>query len=667
MIDVKELHKSYGEKDLFRDCSFRLGARDRLGLIGPNGSGKTTLLRLLAGRETADRGEILIRKGAQIGLLSQEPMVIQGKLLVDEVTDGIQRLAAMEDKMRLLQEEISEEKDPDTLESLARAYSRLEERFAHEGGYTLGAQAKAILAGLGFREEDFRRPAHEFSGGWQMRIALAKILLASPDLLLLDEPTNHLDLLSLIWLEKFLQEYQGTVVLVSHDRDFLNRLVTRIGAIEAKKVVIYPGNYDSFLEAREKKKALLEAALENQRKEMEKAERFIERFRYKATKAKQVQSRVKALEKVEKIELAESPKTIRFTFPQPVRSGRVVVELKGVHKAYGPTKVYSGLDLLLCREDKVALVGPNGAGKSTLLKLLARVIPPDQGSVEWGYNVSAAYFAQHQMELLDPNQTVWEEIFSMAQDEPQRFLRGLLGAFLFSGNEIEKKVSVLSGGEKSRLVLAKMLLRPANLILMDEPTNHLDLAAREVLETALGEFRGTLCFITHDRHLINAVANKVIEVTAGQISHYPGNYDDYLYKKELEERKIAGETKGILKPAAPEIKEPGSIQKAKEKKRREAQIRNLLYRQTLQLRQKMETIESQLEQATQELDTLTAKLSNPEVYRRGENIAELLKHHAAAKSAVETLTAEWEAFAAQLEEKEKGKGGSGEAGKGEEI
>ncbi len=666
MIDIKELHKSYGEQELFKGSSLRLGARDRLGLVGPNGSGKTTLLRLIAGEEIPDRGEIQIRKAAQICFLSQEPMVVQGKALIAEVTEGIQHLAVLEDKMRLLQEEISEEKDPEALERLAKAYSHLEERFAHQGGYTLAAQAKIILNGLGFSEEDFERPAHEFSGGWQMRIALAKILLANPDLLLMDEPTNHLDLPSLIWLEQLLQEYPGTVVLVSHDRDFLNRVVTRIGAIEGKKVVLYPGNYDAYLEAREKKRTLQEAALETQRQQIEKTESFIERFRYKATKAKQVQSRIRALEKLEEIDLGENQKTIHFTFPQPARSGRVVVELKGVHKSYGPKKVYSELNLLLPRGDKVALVGPNGAGKSTLLKLFAKVIEPDQGVLEWGHAVSTSYFAQHQMELLDPSRTVWEEIFFLAKDESQSFLRGLLGAFLFSGGEVDKKVSVLSGGEKSRLVLAKMLMRPANFILLDEPTNHLDMAAREILEKALREFKGTLCFITHDRHLIDAVANKVMEVVGGRLTIYPGNYEDYLYKKRLQKNEAEERMEASTPSEKPEAKE-SLARKDKEQKRLEAEARNRRYRETQELRQRIKIIELQLNSTTLELQTLTVKLADPEVYRRGDPIAEILKSHAAAKKSVETLTMEWETLAEILEIKEKGNGGNGEEAKKGEI
>jgi ATP-binding cassette subfamily F protein 3 len=483
-----------------------------------------------------------------------------------------------------------------------------------------------------------------------MRLALAKILLANPDLLLLDEPTNHLDLESLIWLESFLGEYMGTTVIVSHDRDFLNRITTRILAIEERRLIPYPGNYEAYVQAREKKRALQESALENQRKKIEQTERFIERFRYKATKARQVQSRVKMLEKMERMESTGEQKSIRFHFPQPPRSGRVAAELKGVHKAYGPVQVYSDLDLTLLREDKVALVGPNGAGKSTLLKLLAGVLEPDSGAIDWGHNVSSAYFAQHQLELLDPSQTVWEEIFSQAKDEPVSFLRGLLGAFLFSGDEVEKRVSVLSGGEKSRLVLAKMLMRPANFLLLDEPTNHLDIAARDVLEQALREFKGTLCFITHDRHLINAVANKVIEVKAGTLAIYPGNYEDYQYKKELllNEAKPSAEVNGVRKESA--------SRRTREQKRLEAEARNRFYRETQGLRRKIQEVEANLEQATKDMENITQSLSDPEMYRQGEKIPEVLKSHAEAKKRVGVLTAEWEALAQKLEEMERSQG-----------
>ena len=650
MIEIKELEKSFGENVLFSGFSLHLGARDRIGLVGPNGSGKTTLFRMIAGEEHPDRGEIIIRRGVHIGYLSQEPMPVKGQSLLEETQGAVKDLAILEDKMRLLEEEIAEEKDAWVLESLVKAYGELQERYAHQGGYELESQAKAILLGLGFREGDFNRSTEELSGGWLMRLALAKILLANPDLLLLDEPTNHLDLESLIWLEEYLAETMGTVVMVSHDRDFLNRVVTKIMAIEDKKIFPYLGNYDAYILAREKKIAILRAALENQRRKIEQTERFVERFRYKATKARQVQSRLKTLEKLERVEVSGTQKTIHFSFPQPVRSGRRVATLKGLHKAYGPVKVYSGVDLTLLREDKVALVGPNGAGKSTLLKLLAGVLDPDEGTIERGHNVTSAYFAQHQLELLDPSRTVWEEIFSMAKDEPISFLRGLLGAFLFSGEEVEKKVSVLSGGEKSRLVLAKMLMRPANFLLLDEPTNHLDIAARDVLERALREFAGTLCFITHDRHLINAIGNKVIEVNAGRLTTYPGNYEDYQYKKELEKMEAGAEKAEVHSPAGSESKER-SARRSKQQKRLEAEARNRIYRDTQELRQKIQEIELSLERANREMESMASRLSDPEVYRKGENIPELLKAHSEAKKRVETLTAEWETLAQMLEER----------------
>ncbi len=648
MVEIKEITKGYGEKILLSGCSLRLGARDRLGLVGPNGSGKTTLFRMLAGEEQPDRGEIIIRRRVHIGYLSQEPMPAKDQSLLEEVQSGVKDLTALEDKMRLLAEEIAEEQDTQIQETLAQAYGQIEERYSQQGGYALESQAKAILLGLGFREADFQRSTEELSGGWMMRLALAKILLANPDLLLLDEPTNHLDLESLIWLENFLGEYMGTIVVVSHDRDFLNRVATKILAIEEKKITPYPGNYDTYVQAKEKKKAIQEAALENQRKKIEQTEKFIERFRYKATKARQVQSRVKMLEKLERMEIGGPQKTIRFHFPQPTRSGRVVAELKGVHKAYGLVQVYSGVDLTLLREEKAALVGPNGAGKSTLLKLLAGILEPDAGAIEWGHNVSSAYFAQHQLELLDPSKTVWEEIFSKAKDEPISFLRGLLGAFLFPGDEVEKRVSVLSGGEKSRLVLAKMLMRPANFLLLDEPTNHLDIAAREVLERALREFKGTLCLITHDRHLINAVANKIIEVKAGSLTIYPGNYEDYQYKKEQEKQELVIANTQLSSAENFEAKER-TARRTKEQKRLEAEARNRFYRETQGLRQKIQEVEFNLEQATKDMENMAIRLSDPEIYRQGENIPELLKSHAEAKKRVDTLTTAWETLAQQLE------------------
>lgn len=649
IVEVKEIYKSYGDKILFAGASFRIGARDRIGLVGPNGSGKTTIFRLLSGEEHPDRGEIIIRRGVRIGYLPQESRPEEGKRLLEEVQDSAQDITNLAEKMRLLEEEIAEEKNPQVLEELLKAYGQMENDYAQRGGYSLTAQAKRILLGLGFREVDFERWTKEFSGGWYMRVLLAKILLANTDLLLLDEPTNHLDLDSLIWLENFLADYPGALVVVSHDRFFLNRVVKKIIAIEEKRIVSYGGHYDAYEMAREKIKRIQQAAWENQHKKIAAVERFIDRFRYNAARAHQVQSRIKWLEKQPQVDLIRDPQSIHFSFPQPVPSGKVVVELKNVQKAYGKVKVYTGLNLTILKGDKVALVGPNGAGKSTLLKILAGILKPDSGTVSWGHRVSIGYFAQHQLELLDPTKTIWEEILSLAKDESLTFLRGLLGAFLFSGDEINKKISVLSGGEKSRVVLAKMLMRPANFLLLDEPTNHLDINARAVLEKALSEYQGTVCLITHDRHLINKVANKIMEIQEGQINLYAGNYDDYVYKKELAKQEIKMNAMPSEASSKSLILEQPS-RRSREQKRLEAEARNRLYRETLMIKKEIAEVEKLLEEATQEMETLASQLADPQIYRRGQNIPQLLKAHQAAKKKVEFYTAEWEKLAQQLEE-----------------
>src|SRR5512136_2068468 len=531
MITLNHVQKQFGSKLIFKDCSLQIGVRDRMGLIGPNGAGKTSLFRMILGEESIDEGEILIAKGVKMGYLPQEVISFKGNTVLDEVLKSLTGITSLQDKMKILEEELSSKEDPKEQERLATEYGKLQERYTLLGVYGMEAEAKRILQGLGFKERDFDRLTDELSGGWRMRIALAKILLQSPDLLLLDEPTNHLDLASLIWLEEFLTNYPGAMVIVSHDRVFLNHLIDWIAEIEAQKIDLYYSDYDHYLEEKEARRQILEATYKTQQRKIEQTERFIERFRAKNTKSSQVQSRIKMLEKLERVELPIEKKEIRFQFPAPKRSGHRVVEIKNLHKSYGETVVYQGIDLNLYRGDKVALVGPDGAGKSTLLKILAGVLDFEEGEVILGKDVNRGYFAQHQFDILHPENTVFEELLTVATDESQTELRTLLGAFLFTGDEIEKKVSVLSGGEKSRLILAKMLLKPANFLLLDEPTSHLDIPSRNVLEMALKQFQGTICLITHDRHLINEIANKVIEIDNGVPHLYPGNYDYYLYKK----------------------------------------------------------------------------------------------------------------------------------------
>jgi ATP-binding cassette subfamily F protein 3 len=516
-------------------------------------------------------------------------------------------------------------------ERLTTRYGDLQHRFEALGGYRLETEAKAILGGLGFRETDFARPLAELSGGWRMRAALAGLLLLQPSLLLLDEPTNHLDLESLAWLEGYLADYDGAVVIVSHDRYFLNRMVTTIAELGPGGFAVYPGTYDDYLVEREARRTLREAQARNQAKRVAEIERFIDRFRAKATKARQVQSRVKMLDRLERIELDPTAREIRLAFPAPPRTGRRVVALRGLHKAYGDHVVYAGIDLEVERGDRIALVGVNGAGKSTLLRILAGVLPFERGERALGTQVSAHYYAQHQLDALDAARTVLEELTAVAPDAGQTRLRTLLGAFLFSGDAVDKRIAVLSGGEKARVALAKMLVRPAPLLCLDEPTNHLDLASRERLEAALEAFPGTLVFISHDRYFINRLATKVVEVADGRLTTHAGNYDDY---------RAAAERPPAPAPARAPAAPPAAAPRERRRPRVDPALR--------ELRRRVEEIERQIHALEDRLRELGEALGDPALYADGERVRAITAERKRAEEQVAWLMHEWEELSTAL-------------------
>jgi len=545
MLHLTEISKSFGSQVILDGASLHVKPGMRVGLVGANGAGKTTLLRLIAGEMSLDGGEISARKDLRVGFLPQEIEEIADHPVMDEVLASYVEVLTAEHRIAELGRRLENAYGPDSgndrdaedPEALLGELGALQTAFENAHGYELETRAQTILRGMGFRDEDFQRPIAELSGGWRMRVALARLLLEQPDLLLMDEPTNHLDLESLLWLEEFLLGWSGALIVISHDRYFLNRMATHIADLDRGIIDLYAGGYEDFeREKRQRYEALVNAA-KNQQREIEAAESFVRRFRAKNTKAKQVQQKIRQLERVERIDAPTlERKTIKFRFPQPPRTGRVVAEIKHVRKAYGDNVVYKRLDLVVERGEKIALVGPNGAGKSTLLKLLAGVIEPDGGTLKLGYNVRREYFAQHQLEVLHPGATVlktMEEAAAPAGRLPE--VRGYLGTFLFDEDDVTKKVGVLSGGEKARLALAKMLIDPAGLLLLDEPTNHLDMDSRAVLTEALAQFEGSVVFISHDRHLINAIGTKVIEVRDGRLIHYPGDWEYYQWKKAAEQ------------------------------------------------------------------------------------------------------------------------------------
>ena len=633
MLSLTNISKSFGTRRLFSEVNFNIGARDRIALLGPNGSGKSTLLEIIAGELSSDGGTITRRRDLTVGYLPQEIPAASSRPLLDDVLSAASRINSLAHRMSVIQEELSAgagEEEPRLLKEMGE----LQHHFESLGGYDNEHEAKAILCGLGFKEIDFRRPLSTFSGGWLMRAALAKLLLINPDLLLLDEPTNHLDLETQIWFESYIRGYAGAVLLTSHDRAFLNRVVTRVLALENGRLDSYKGTYDDYVAAKEEAGEILAATARRQAEKIEKQERFIERFRAKNTKASQVQSRIKALARVERVEVPRQVKKIHFNFPDPPHSGQEIISLSHVRKSYDGNVVYRDLSLALYRGDKVALVGPNGAGKTTLLKILAGVLPFDSGERRLGHGVITAYYAQYQLELLEPHNTLLGEMRRAAPAETDQRLRTILGGFLFSGDDAEKRVEVLSGGEKARLALAKMLIQPANFLLMDEPTNHLDIASREVLSDALEAYQGSICFITHDRTLIREIAGKIIEIRAGEAAVFPGDYDSFLYHQETES------TARVESCAMARV--PLSASSTREKRSAEGALRNEYYRKSTPLKTRVEKIESELGRLEAEQQDLELKFTRPEEYKDSEKVVASLARHREVKTTIASLTVEWE-------------------------
>jgi ATP-binding cassette subfamily F protein 3 len=533
MIQLSGAGKRFGHKLLFENLDWLITANDRVGVVGANGTGKSTLLKVLAGIETLDYGGIVRTKGISAGYLPQDGLSLSGRTVFAECMSVFEELLSMEQELEQLTARMSElDHAGSEYAQVADRFHSLESQFRAHDGYALEAQVGTVLSGLAFRKEDWQRATEEFSGGWQMRIALAKLLLQRPNLLLLDEPTNHLDLETRNWLEGYLSTYPNAFVLISHDRYFLDVTVKKTIEIWNKRVQFYSGNYEKYLAQREERKTQLESAYRNQREKIEQLEAFINRFRYQATKAKQVQSRVKELERMERVEIPPEEKTIHFHFPQPKPSGRIVAEFKAVAKSYGAKEVFRDVNFMIERGDRVALVGPNGAGKSTLIRMLEGSEPLSAGEYVLGHNAQPDYFAQDQYKVLNPERRMLDDLEEVAPRSTTTELRNLLGCFLFSDDDVFKPLGVLSGGERNRYALARMLLHPSNFLLLDEPTNHLDLRAKDVLLNALQEFNGTVVFVSHDRYFIDKLATRVFEIGDGRVEVFPGNYEDYLWRKQ---------------------------------------------------------------------------------------------------------------------------------------
>ncbi|HXV75631.1 MAG TPA: ABC-F family ATP-binding cassette domain-containing protein [Candidatus Polarisedimenticolaceae bacterium] len=642
MIQLDNVTRRFGARVLFEGLSWTVKPRARIGLVGPNGAGKTTLLRLLAGDDEPDLGAVHRAGSLEVGFLPQEVETVVGDSVLAVALAGFAEVSRLDARLAELARRLARARDDDEeSRRLAAEYGTLRGRLEALDGDRVEARATAILSGLGFAAGSLSQPPAVMSGGWRMRAVLARLLVGTPDLLLLDEPTNHLDLEQIDWLERYLAEYEGAFVAVSHDRYFLNRIVDTIVELDRGELTPFRGDYDAYVETKQRREAALDQATRHQAREIAKVERFIERFRYKNTKARQVQSRVRTLSKLERVRVEPKTSSIRFRFPPAPRSGDVVARVEAVDKRFGELEVYRRASLLLRRGDRVALVGDNGAGKSTLLKLLAGRLAPDAGRVELGHQVELHYYAQHQLDALDPARSVLEELEAVASPEDRPRLRGLAGRFLFHGDDVAKRVAVLSGGEKARLALGKMLLRPANLLLLDEPTNHLDLVSREVLEDALDEFGGTVVLISHDRYFINRVVTRIVHVVVGSLQPYDGDYDEFVRQRDRCAL-VAPEPDA----AGPEADGPRRERRAE--RRREAEERNRRYRDRKRIEEALRPIEREvagLERLQRELE---AEQARPEVYADPAEARRVAREKERVVARLEQLYQRWEEVARGL-------------------
>jgi ATP-binding cassette subfamily F protein 3 len=655
LVTVLDLSLAFLGKNIFNGIGFQVEPGDRIGIVGPNGSGKTTLMRLLTGQISPDSGEARIAEGIRMGYLPQDVHEALSGPLLQSILDSIPNRERLRNEVADIQQALENNPLKQEQEKLTARLAEIHHEVSYLDSTFPVHAAEKILAGLGFKRDDFKMPVSTLSGGWKMRAALGSLLYQNPDLLLLDEPTNHLDIGSVRWLEAFLKDYRGAMMLVCHDRDFLNRQIKRVFSFESEVLRLYSGNYDFYLKAREEERKNLEGRALNQEQKIKEAKKFIQKFRYKASKARQAQSKIKLLRKMELVKTHQRRKTIRFSFPQLPRSGRDVASIQGVSKAFGRKALYRSINLRVLRGERVAIVGPNGAGKTTLLRMVAGEIEPDQGRIALGHGVAMSYYAQHHTEMLNPRHTIIQEVYQVVPHETISFVRGVCGAFLFSGEDVDKAVGLLSGGERARVSLAKILVKPGNLLVMDEPTNHLDIISSEILIDALSDFDGTLLFVSHNQSFINRLATKIWDIRDGAIFEYPGTLDEYYdHLSRADSDSASVDHQRTEKPEGQAEKSVIKNQQSRKMKRRERAEKRRHMSNTLRpIQDKLSKLEERIAELEKREKQLGQILTDPKIFQDKTKSLPLLSEYTQVKKKLEELMSRWEYEQSELEEVQK--------------